>query len=170
MSSCYGGYDTAYSYLRTYKGLAEMNGHSLLAPHLRAIADATLSRERGQGGAIKALALPFDRLAEPHGYRAPRSSGGPLSPRNMDVAGSWFLTREVELACARAAMVEFTDSPAGLRVKWHLPASTTDPTAEGVARTHGCSCPPGRAATPCPAHALLDHVAFLKRTFPARVA
>ena len=121
---------------------------------------------RGLGGKVKAMALPFERLSGLPGTRAPWNKGGPLSARNAVVAGSWYLPREVELSCARAAMVTLQVAGGKPTARWHLPASKTDPRAEGVARTHECSCGGPVLSPSCPVHALMDHLGFLKRAFP----
>ena len=110
----------------------------------RALKDFTRACLRGTGAPEKAVALPFERLQELPSGRAPWTRGGPACPRNALVAGAWFMLREVELATSRAALLEIFPGPAGeARATWHLPASKTDQRAEGVARTHYCSCTPG---------------------------
>jgi hypothetical protein len=84
------------------------------------------------------------------------------------VGGAWFLTREVELSTARAALVELSDIDSKHpKVTWHLPASKTDPGAVGTSRTHGCSCGASVSAG-CPVHAIWDQLLVLQRTFPHR--
>ena len=78
------------------------------------------------------------------------------------------MTREIELSTTRACLIELVrgDRP---QATWHLPASKTDVAALGVARTHGCSCAPGRPPRPsCPAHAIWDQILLLQRKFPER--
>ena len=163
-----GGYKSPEQYLSTYKVWAERQGFEFDAPTLRALADAKRSATRGIGGAIKTMGLPLHQLGELPGSRSPWTPSGPLSPRNAMVAGAWFMTRELELSCARAAMVTVDKSSGSPVVRWHLPASKTDARAEGVARSHGCSCSGGPPNPACPAHALWDQLIFLKREFPDR--
>ena len=54
-----------------------------------------------------------------------------------------------------------------LQVRWHLPASKMDQRAEGIARTHTCTCT-GRVSPACPAHALWGQLLVLQRRFPQR--
>ena len=163
-----GGYRSAASYISAYRGHAERAGQTLYGPELRACRDAIRSCERGMGGPIKPRPLPFHRLRELPGMRAPWVQTGPLAPRNAMVLGSWFLTREIELSCARACLLTLVTVDGKLTVQWTLPASKTDTRAEGVARTHGCSCSPGSISPACPAHAALDQLQFLQLAFPKR--
>ena len=163
----WGGYRSASSYLSVYKGYVERSGFSFGAPESRAMADAIRSCERGMGGPVKAMALPFDRLHELPGLRAPWAAGGPASPRNMMVAGAWFLTREIELSTARAQAVTIDTSCRPPRVHWHLPVSKADPKALGTSRVHGCSCPASGPSASCPTHALWDQLLFLAKLHPA---
>jgi len=118
---------------------------------------------------VRARPLPFEELRRLPSSRRPLSEGGPACPRNAIVAGAWWLTRESELASARAQLVEILPARGALplRARWHLPSSKTDQRAMGVARTHECSCPdspdPG-----CPVHAIWDQLLWLQRTFPDR--
>ena len=162
----WGGYRSAPSYLSIYKGYVERSGFHFGAPELRAMADAIRSCERGIGGPVKAMALPFDRLHELPGTRSAWVAGGPVSPRNMVVAGSWFLTREIELSSARAQSVTVDSSCRPPRVHWHLPVSKADPKALGTSRVHGCSCPTSGPAASCPTHSLWDQLLFLAKKFP----
>lgn len=114
---------------------------------------------------MRALALPFERLAELPMSRKAWVVGGPLCPRNAIVAGSWFLMRELELSTARANAITLDTSAARPTVRWALPVSKADPRALGIARVHGCSCGPSPGGA-CPAHALWDQILFLRRSFP----
>ena len=72
------------------------------------------------------------------GRRPTVSPRGPLAPRRALIAGSWWLTREVELATARAALIRF---PLRLEATCSLPSwSKADPAALGTMRTVGCCC------------------------------
>ena len=90
-----GGYRSAAQCFSLYRGLAERQGFELRASEVRAIQDAVRSCDRGVGGPVKAMALPFERLGELPGQRQAWVKGGPLSPRNALVAGSWFLMRDI---------------------------------------------------------------------------
>jgi hypothetical protein len=163
-----GGYRSAESYLTLYKGHAERAGYQFPGPLQRAIRDATRSCVRGLGGPVKARPLPFERLAELPVGEDPWITGGPVGPGNAVVAGSWFLTREIELSTTRAALVELRGiESSDPTATWHLPASKADAEAVGCSRTHGCTCA-GVPARGCPVHALWDQLVLLTRRFPAR--
>ena len=124
----------------------------------------------GDGAARQALP-PFEKFQDLPGGRGSWCVGGALPPRNLIISGAWFLCREVELACARAALVSIQGSrrQADLSVTWLLPASKTDPEAPGVSRRHFCSCPiHGDVTKSCVVHAIWDQLLFLKRQFPSR--
>ena len=100
-----GGYRSAAVYLSAYKVASERLGYVLGGSEIRAIRDATRACERGQGPAKQALPLPFEKLGQLRGDRQSWCKVGPLSPRNAIIAGAWFLCREVELSCTRAALL-----------------------------------------------------------------
>ena len=93
-----------------------------------------------------------------------------MAPRNLIVAGAWFMAREVELSNARAMSVTLHKGSPTVRpsVTWSLPASKADAKATGVSRTHACVCAEGRPTPRCPVHALWDHLICLRRCFPGR--
>ena len=91
-----------------------------------------------------------------------------LSPRLALTASSRWLTREVELATARAALVSFRKWPPGLEATWSLLASKADPAALGTLRTHGCCCRRGTLTKACPAHVLCAQRADIRIWFPER--
>jgi hypothetical protein len=124
---------------------------------------------RSIGGTIRARPLPFEDLRSLPSSRKPLVAGGPACPRNTLVAGSWWLTREAELASARAKLVEIIAAKGStpLRARWHLPTSKTDQRAEGVARAHECGCS-GAPDPGCPVHALWEQLLWLQRKFPSR--
>ena len=91
-----------------------------------------------------------------------------MGPAAAVIAGSWFMTREVELSTTRAALVTLlNDDSAEASVQWRLPASKSDQQALGVARTHGCACG-GAVNTGCPFHAIKSQLLRLRRLFPLR--
>ena len=67
------------------------------------------------------------------------------------ILGTWWLLRELELACAQIQHVTFSCGADNLvEATWLLPASKTDPQAVGVARSHGCCCGGCRFGDPDP--------------------
>ena len=164
-----GGYLSADSYIQLYRTEAERRGFPLTADLARIFTDVVRSCRRGRGAPAKPTALPFMRLHELNlDGEEPWCAGGPIGPASALVAGAWFLTRELELSTARAALIEFdSDELSRPIVRWRLPVSKNDPSAIGVARSHGCSCVDGRRGC-CPWHALDAQVKLLKRKFPEK--
>ena len=161
-----GKYATAESYLLLYKTNAERQGHVFTPALARTLTDTIRSCARGRGGPLKPLPLPLLRLHE-LGIEddGPWNPGGPVGPACAIIAGAWFLTREVELSCTRAALIEFDVDADNLPlVRWRLPASKNDQEALGVARAHGCSC--GASPASCPWHAIHGQLQRLRRLFP----
>ena len=163
-----GGYATAEAYLLLYRTTSERHGYSFSPSLARTLTDVIRSCTRGRGGPVKPLALPLLRLHEPGlDEDGPWNPDGPVGPVCALVAGAWFLTREVELSCARAALIEFDRDHLELPlVRWRLPASKNDQEALGVARAHGCNCDGSLGS--CPWHALRLQVDRLRRLFPER--
>ncbi|CAK0820375.1 unnamed protein product [Prorocentrum cordatum] len=160
-----GGHRSARSHLALARKRHEQGDHPVSPALAQALKDARRSCERGLGPARKVEGLPLgqlDRLPRGSEAWAPR---GPLAPFRMLVAGCWWLTREIEISTAPAAMVTFRMTPSGLQASWLLPASKADPSALGQERTHGCS---GAFANVCPAHALWAQRATLRALFPDR--
>ena len=98
-------------------------------------------------------------------------SAGPLNPKAAILVGAWWLCREIEMSTLHAAMVEFNLVIRPPTASVHFPASKSDQLAAGLARTLACTCSassPDRAG--CPVHVLVDHVLFLRATFPEACA
>ena len=164
-----GGYASAENYLVHYRVRCQQANWPYDAALQRLHLDVVRSCKRGVGGPVKVLGLPLLRLVDLDIARDdPWVDGGPLGPACAIIAGSWFLTREVELATTRAKLVSLeTNSDGEPVVKWFLPASKTDVEARGVARAHGCCCSPSSPAS-CPYHAVAAQLARLRRMFPDR--
>ena len=91
-----------------------------------------------------------------------------LSPTLALTAGSRWLTREVELATARAALVSFRKGPLGWRQRGRCRHQRqTQPHWEPL-RTHGCCCRRGTLTKACPAHVLCAQHADIRTWFPER--
>ena len=125
-------YKSAESHFSIYKAESERRDLAWTATVQRVMKDAVRSCQRGLGGPQRALPLPFARLDELPGGVDPWVGGGPLSPRNLVVLGSWFMLREVEAANARIADVAIVVKDGCPRVTWSLPASKTDQRAAGA--------------------------------------
>ena len=78
-------------------------------------------------------------------------AGGPFGASDFAVAGTFFLLRELEIACAGYGHVTFNTEC--MEVTWRLPASKNDPRAVGTSRAWGCVC--SSRGNPCPYHSLL---------------
>ena len=166
-----GGYSSAAIYFSTYRTTAERMGYVLDDFAVRSIKDYTRSCLRGLGGPVRARPLPLDRLAELPPSRDAWVSGGPINPRAAISIGAWWLCREIELANARAFLVEFAGTGQRLVASLHLPASKSDQLALGVARSLQCCCSSGaHGRAGCPVHLLVDHLLYLQAIFPSRWA
>ena len=162
-----GGYRSAAGYLSLYRSSCARAGHGFGPELAVAMRDAARSCSRGLGGPLRASPLPLEQLHALRGDRSPWVAGGPCSPRNAIVAGTWWLLREIELATVPAHLVEVTwKADRTPLVSLTLPASKTDQAARGAARCHRCRCESVGSAYGCPAHAVLDQMAFLQRQFP----
>ena len=99
------GYSSAKQYLSTAAAQAERE-----CPHIgpepgvaRALKDVKRACERGLGKSQGlAEALPFESLGDHPEEGTPWLRGSPLAARAAVILGSWWGTRELELACARA--------------------------------------------------------------------
>ena len=110
-------------------------GQALEAPNSRALRDAKRSCPRDIGPPQKMREIPIERLQRLPRAADPLHPRGPLAPRRALIARSWWLTREVQLATARAALIRFREGPLGLEATWSLPASKADPAALRTMRT-----------------------------------
>lgn len=165
-----GHYRSASAYFSLYRVVALRQGH-VLEPHFElVIKDMVRSCARGQGGPVKARALPLLRLGSLPESPEPWAPLGPIGPRNAMVTGAFWLLREIEISTTRACMVEVFIPADGIpRARWHLPVSKSDQQALGVARTHGCACPlEGPPLSACPVHAVWDQLLLLRSRFPGR--
>ena len=92
--------------------------------------------------------------------------GGPINSRAAIMVGSWWMCRELELATARAKLVEFERVGRGvLKATLHLPSSKTDLRAEGVSRSLLCACS-SSSPSACVVHVLLQHLGLLMKQLP----
>ena len=162
-----GGYRSAEGYLHLLRVRAERGGQTIPPALDRLFKDAARSCARGLGPPVRPLALPLLRLGELPSDDGPWSVGGPVGPRNLLIAGSWFLMRELEASTTRAALAVVSKEPLSGEevVTWHLPASKNDQSALGAARTHGCCCR-GAAGVGCPVCSIKAQHALLRRLFP----
>ena len=159
-----GGYRSANVYLHVYRRECERRGYeigSLLRGDLK---DYRRSCERGLGGSVRPRALPLECFGSLPADRSAWIADGPVNPKAAIICGAWWMCREVELATARARLVEIRWEVEPPLATWHLPTSKADPKALGMARTLKCNCMEfGRAR--CPVHVMWDHLAYLRTQF-----
>ena len=165
-----GSYQSADSYLSLYRVRAEREGFTLDAAMNRLIKDTVRSCNRGRGGPVRPMGLPFDRLGELLKIKPTEwTVEGPVGPGHAILLGAWFMMREQELATTRAVLVSLRKGQGGSTstVSWTLPASKNDSEAAGVTRSHGCCCSSSRSWL-CPFHAAVDQLSLLQARFPDR--
>ena len=164
-----GGYRSAEAYVSAYLVDVERRGGVVTQQMRRAAKDYGRACRRGHGAPLKATALPFERLGDlPRGAER-WISGGPVGGRKAMIAGTWLMTREVELSAARARFITIHTAGPQIHVRWTLPASKCDQEAMGVSWSHFCSCTSSSSPSPaCVAHALWDQALLLRKRFPAR--
>ena len=124
-----------------------------------AVKDATRSVQRGLGNPRQSQPLDVHRVHSLRLGADPVSEWGPISPGHFAVLGVFFLTREVEIACAAARDIHLNESQE--EVTWHLPVSKSDQKALGTSRTWGCVCA-GDLTLACPFHSAVSHLAQLR--------
>ena len=142
-----GGYRSSKIYLSAIKRMHITAGFVWSDLHVQTMADARRACERGLGPAEQADPLPIDDIVEV----AKQELMGTIRPTwpavGLDaavVSCAWLL-REIESSLAVRRHVELFDPPEGEKgcswVRWTLPASKTDPKAQGVKRSLACACP-----------------------------
>ena len=159
-----GHYRSAPVVLSAVSIYAKRQGPTIEAP----IAHAKRSRLRSMGTPHKMRGISIQLLQGLPQCVGPLHPRWSLSPRLALTAGLRWLTRHVELATARAALVSFRKAPLGLEATWSLPASKANPAALGTLRTHGCCCRRGTLTKACPAHVLCAQRADIRIWFPER--
>eukprot|EP00971_Amphidinium_carterae_P349373 6490987-Amphidinium_carterae.1 len=126
-----------------------------------AFRDAKRSLTRGIGPPHQASPLSLEKLSSLDVTEEPLVEGGPLNPFALCVVGSFFLTRELELAAACVHHVEVRSEE--YLLTWTLPASKTDVEGRSVKRSWGCTCGGSSNVAPCPFHVLVNHFKVLAR-------
>jgi hypothetical protein len=117
----------------------------------RRIRKVIRSVTRGMGPSRQTFDIDLQDVASQRFPDTPLCTGGPIGPKNCYIAGSFFMTREVELSLAVWEHIDIDWK--SMKVTWNLPASKTDPMALGKRRTWGCVCE-GDLSKPCGFHAL----------------
>ena len=127
----------------------------------RAARRASRSVMRGIGEAKQSGCFKLSDLATMPYESEPLVKDGPVGVRNLMIAGSLFMLREIECSLALAAHV--TIDEAGT-VAWTLPVSKTDPRAIGKVRRWGCICA-GKQDKACAACCLKNQLDLLHAKF-----
>ena len=148
-----------YRSIDTYASIAkqkmiERDGSLWDSTRLRFVR-ALRAAKRGQGPPKQASALPVERFGELSEAEDAWAPDGPLWPRRLNIVAAWWMLREIEAANLAVACATFAGTEATLR----LPASKTDQTGLGTARTLACTCKAGRDQL-CPWHTLKDQVVW----------
>lgn len=94
---------------------------------------------------------------------------GPVGPLDMVIAGSFFLTREIELSLAMSSHVDIKGSGNGLTASWNLAVSKTNPRGDHCIRVWGCTCQKKKGAVKvelCAVHARSRQKERLRARFP----
>lgn len=146
----WGGYKRAKLYFSAaLKHHTMQHGEPNAAVRL-AVRDATRSIERGLGGSQLKDAFELEAIRP---VFCDQNFSEVEMAFYMTVAGSWFLTREIELAAAEHRHIRFNHQT--FTVSWALPMSKTDQHGQMIERTHVCACLQEREPL-CPYHALVD--------------
>ena len=133
-----------------------------------AFVDARRAALRGMGPVRHTAPFPYERIGELRNSEQARLADGPLWPTRVDSIACAWLLREIEAANATLGDVRVEN---GHTVVFLLPASKTDPSAIGVARSHKCTCGTCTnemglvAPEMCPACAVMAQVRFVHEKF-----
>jgi hypothetical protein len=155
---------SGYRSLPSYVSLA-VEKHIMLYGALPA--DVEITRKKANRSAVRGLGpakhtreLPMLRL--PEAATAFVSVVDPDEPANMVrilTIGSWYLSREIEMAAANIEDVSFRVAGSALLVDFYLPSQKNDAEGSGCTRSHTCTCklqPPDI----CPYHLCLAQMEF----------
>ena len=118
----------------------------------------TRSVQRGLGSARQSQPLDLQRVHRLNLDAEPIVEGAPISPSHFSTMGIFFMTREIEIACA--ASVDIRLDEVRKEVCWSLLVSKTDQRAIGATRTWGCVCQDDRTFA-CPFHSATYQTAQL---------
>ena len=104
------GYRSAHAVIDQAILDAVENGHTIAPAVNLAARRVRRACERGLGPPRRTAPFPVDKFDNLPDTLAPLSPGGPAWPRRTLFAGSWWLTREVELAAARVRHISVDSS------------------------------------------------------------
>ena len=116
------------------------------------IKGALRSVTRGRGPSKQSCPVDLGKIGKLGNLEAPVVDGGPIGICDLMIIGSFFMARELEIACAKCGHI-FIDAIES-EVTWNMPVAKNDMLALGTYRTWGCLC--GTAVkVGCPFHATL---------------
>jgi hypothetical protein len=156
------GYRSVASYVTDAKQRFIQAGGCWSQQHQLAYRQCLNSTSRGKGPNKGAAPFPLHLC-----HLLPPSASilwgqGPTDiahPRELIIAGCWWLTREIEIAKATVSDITVTD----VKADWTLSVSKSDPCALGTHRSHRCICGHGPTlASICPVHIFVQQFANLK--------
>jgi len=120
---------------------------------------ALRSITRGRGTAKQSYPVDLAKVASLGCLDTPLVEGGPIGITDLIIIGTFFMARELEIACAKCGNFHIASLEA--EVTWNMPVAKNDVQALGTHRTWGCTC--GTSLTiGCPFHAALRQVERLR--------
>ena len=122
---------------------------------------ALRSITRGRGAAKQAFPIDLEKIATLGCLDDPVVAGGPIGISDLLIIGSFFMARELEVACAKVGSFHIALLEA--EVTWNMPVAKNDVLALGTHRTWGCICSTTLRAG-CPFHAALRQLERLRKT------
>ena len=141
-----GGYRSAKAYLAVIKGHFVLKGGKWTHQLDHVMRGLVRAVERGLGPAKKTAPLPLEALYALPADQVEQRRTATWPAAGLDAAGiscAWLL-RELESSAAKLSDITIHESLDGLScgwAEWVLPATKTDPKAEGVTRSLACACP-----------------------------
>ena len=169
-----GQYRSARQYFHRAKEEHVEVTHNEVPAHIeRLISQVTRSTERGIGPANFKDSFQVELLRAAVGHGELRTilpsflEETTEAQVDMVILGSWWLTRGIELAAAKA--VHFWTELPSKTAFWTLPVHKTDSQGMCVTRPHHCCCSNGQLSgwePLCPFHAGVRHLTRLWQAFP----
>ena len=93
---------------------------------------------RGKGPAKQSFPVDLLKVIKCGVSDAPTVDGGPVGMTDLLIIGTYFMARELEIACARCG--HFSVDVLAAEVTWNMPVTKNDTQALGTHRTWGCLC------------------------------
>ena len=115
---------------------------------------------RGAGPSKQSFPLDISKVLKLGPLEVAEVTGGPVGVTDFIEIGTYFLARELEIACAKCG--HFHLDILAAEVTWNLPVSKNDILALGTHRTWGCICA-SSVEIGCPFHAALRQMERVRR-------